>query len=101
MRTRPSLILLILMSGLALTACHKENAEPEQNEAMENISTPAAPEVEPAPPLTNAATTEAPKVKPALEPSAEQQILDDADATGMTSRTAREDTGTDAAGNSL
>jgi outer membrane biosynthesis protein TonB len=76
--------------ALLLPGCHKTPQEPPQNMTMELPATPAKP---PAPPV---APPPAPKPKEekvvvppttVAEPSEEEQMREDAEATGMTSRT--------------
>jgi hypothetical protein len=98
-RTKFFPIILCGLPCFSIAACKQNDTKPIQNEATANIALPDVPEPEPAHPLANAAT-EIPKVKAGPEPSAEQQILDDADATGMTSRVARDDAATEPTGNS-
>jgi len=100
MRTRFPLIVL-LATGVLLAACHKQQEPTPENQVVEAPAPvaetpPPAPEPAPAPPPKVAST----KPGAAPEPSADQQMIDDADATGMTSHTTHDADGSDAAGNS-
>lgn len=90
MRIRSAMITLLAASSL-LSACNRapEKApENQESEAPQPEAPAPKPIAEPAPaPVEKPA---APKVKPAPEPTADQQIIDDADATGMTSHVSRD-----------
>lgn len=90
MRTRTALITLLAASSL-LAACGKA---PEQQPENQQVEAPKPVALAPKPVATPAPAPEvkpvAPKVKAAPEPTADQQMIDDADATGMTSHTARD-----------
>ena len=99
MRLRPTLVVLAL-AGSLLGACHKHSEAPPENQQTE---TPAPPPPAPAPvpePVTAAPKPVAPKVKAAHKPTADEQMIDDADATGMTSHTTTDDDASGTSGNS-
>jgi hypothetical protein len=88
MRTRSTLITLVAIGSL-LGACHKNREQPPAEPAAE-APTPVARTTTPQP---------KPKAKPRLipatarveavpKPTADEQMLDDAEATGMTSHAA-------------
>lgn len=83
---------LLAASGLALAACH---GAPEEQPAAEtnvsNITEPAnfANIVTEAPPATVVDNTAATAAPPAATLTADEQTVEDADATGMTSRVDR------------
>ena len=101
MRTRLTVaMLLVAASGLA--ACHKTpEQQPIENQAAE-APKPVAPPPKPAPKPAPAPVPKADpaKVEAAPEPTADQQMLDDADATGMTSHASRGSDASNASGNS-
>jgi hypothetical protein len=89
MRARLPLLAGIAATALLVAGCKKhEEQPPVQNEPVaqpEPVAPPPPPPVEPAPkpkPIL-------PKAKPAPEVSADQQVIDDADATGMTAHVNR------------
>jgi hypothetical protein len=92
--------IVVLAALLPLAACHKA-PEPEANAAENVVEEAPAPDnnaAEEMPAPENNMMEEAPKpkkpdVKPWPKVSADQQMLDDADATGMTSRVSRDDSG--------
>jgi outer membrane biosynthesis protein TonB len=95
-------LMVLLAVGLAIIGCRKQSepAPPEEQPTETNMVETAPPPSAPAPVLPPIVTPKAnpkPKPKPAPEPTADQQILDDAAATGMTSRSSSDDSG---AGNS-
>lgn len=96
MMTRPlartMMIAILLAAGTA--ACSR--SEPEQdgveNAAVENFDAidEALPAVEPSPlPSIESSANMAEALPPAEEPRPDEQMLDDASATGMTSRASR------------
>jgi PBP1b-binding outer membrane lipoprotein LpoB len=91
MKTRLTLLTLIA-AGSLIAGCQKASPPPAENQDQ-NVT---APEPKPAPlptkpidPMPAPPKPEAPKVKPAPKVTAEQQVIDDADATGMTSHVDR------------
>ena len=95
MRLRPVLIAGIAATTLSLAACDRSppTPPPAENDAMVEPE-PTPPPAEPVPQVVELPKAEAPpKPKPAPEVSADQQVLDDADATGMTARVARDGDG--------
>lgn len=95
MKTRT--IALLAASAIALAACHNKTEEAPVGETnvsnmivepdnMMNVATEAPPATR----IDNTATTAAP---PAATLTADEQTTADADATGMTSRVNRDDTG--------
>lgn len=90
MRTRNALIALLAASSL-LAACSKapeQAPENQQSEAPKPVAPPPKPAAKPLP--APEAKPEPVKAKAAPEPTADQQMIDDADATGMTSHTSRD-----------
>jgi hypothetical protein len=101
MRIRSTLITL-LAAGSLVAGCHKEPEQPPENQAIETPKT-AAPVPKPVPAPEKPAKPAKPlvaKVKAAPEPTADQQMIDDAEATGMTSHAAHDDEASGSAGNS-
>jgi hypothetical protein len=103
MRMRPTLMLL-LATGSLLAGCHKQQEQPTDTNATETVAPmpeAPAPAPEPAPAAKPETKPVTPKAKRAPEPTADQQILDDADATGMTSHATpdADQSGSGAAGN--
>lgn len=94
--------LMILLAGTALIAgCHKTPEAPPENQTSEPAAPPTPAPVAPKPePVVTPPKPVAPKPKPAPEPTADQQMIDDADAVGMTSRTSSSSNETSAPGNS-
>jgi outer membrane biosynthesis protein TonB len=94
-------LLAAAVAGLLLGGCHKQR-EPEPENQTTETPAPVVPEPAPAPEPVEAPTPKpvAPKPKAAPKPSADEQMLDDADATGMTSHANRETDASDGAGNS-
>jgi hypothetical protein len=93
---------MLLAAASALAACHKApEQQPSENQASE-APKPVAPPPKPAPKPVPAPVPKADpvKVQAAPEPTADQQMLDDADATGMTSHASRESDASNASGNS-
>ncbi|WP_454882903.1 hypothetical protein [Sphingomonas oryzagri] len=80
---------------LLVTGCNRHQ-EPVQQEQVQEAPRPAAP-TKPAPKPAPVAATKpvVHKAKPLPPTPAEQQVLDDADATGMTARTDRSGGGDD------
>jgi hypothetical protein len=78
-------------------------SEPDEAPPIENVSEEAppepeetrAPEPEPAPAPAPVATSNAVAPPPAAEIAPDEQMLDDADATGMTARATRDEPVTD------
>ena len=104
MRIRSTLITL-LAAGSLVAGCHKAPEQPPENQAIEapkpEATTPKpapAPE-KPAKPAKPAKPVAA-KVKAVPEPTADQQMIDDAEATGMTSHASHDDEASGSAGNS-
>ncbi|HEX8445548.1 MAG TPA: hypothetical protein VF649_02940 [Sphingomonas sp.] len=100
MKTRlPLLLSAALLVGL--TACNRSEPAPEPAPYNEPIAEEPAPEPEPRPepepvtPVSNAAETVTEAVPPPEPTPQSEQMLEDAEATGMTARVAREDTATD------
>jgi outer membrane biosynthesis protein TonB len=90
MKTRATLLTLIA-AGSLIAGCQKASEPPAQNEGQ-NVTVPAPKPVAPPPkPVepTPPPKPILPKVKPAPKVSEEQQVIDDADATGMTSHVDR------------
>ena len=101
MRIRSTLIAL-LAAGSLVAGCHKQPKQPPENQAIE-APKPVAPAPTPAPEPEKPAKPAKPvaaKVKAAPEPTADQQMIDDAEATGMTSHVSRDGDTSDTAGNS-
>jgi outer membrane biosynthesis protein TonB len=96
LRTSTAALLAVL---LPLAACHKapEPAPEPENNVVEEAPLPENNVVEETPAPENNMMEEAPKPKPKPKPwpsvSADQQMMDDADATGMTSRVSRDGSG--------
>ncbi|HEX7854291.1 MAG TPA: hypothetical protein VF503_11400 [Sphingobium sp.] len=93
MTMRKSPALLAMAAILALAACHKskdeepvqmENNVPEMNEQEPQQPVEAPPVLEPEKPENISAAQPTPPPPPAV--TQDQQTLDDADATGLTSR---------------
>lgn len=87
MRLRPALFAGLGAATLLLAACHRSEPPPPlaENDAMTTPEPPLPLEPAPVPQVVEVPTSEAPpKPKPAPEVSADQQVIDDADATGMT-----------------
>lgn len=94
-------IVLLAVSGLALAACHNKTEEPVAETNVTNmvvetgnvaniaVETPAA--VVP----SNATTT---AVAPSAALTADEQTVEDADATGMTAKVNRDEGGNSASG---
>lgn len=90
--------LLLLAAGLAACSGSEREAEAPENtaEIVREVPAPVeapAPVDTPAPAETTESNVEAPADE---EPSPDEQMLDDASATGMTSRAARGEEATDA-----
>ncbi|WBO23997.1 hypothetical protein [Sphingomonas abietis] len=94
--------VLILLAGITLLAgCHKTPEAPPENQTTEPAAPPPPLPVAPAPePVVAPPKPVVAKPKPAPEPTADQQMSDDADAVGMTSRTSSAANDANAAGNS-
>ena len=94
-------LLALAVAGLLLSGCHRQSAPEPENEV---IAAPApvvqTPEPEPEPVVAPTPEPVVPKPKAAPKPSADEQMLDDADATGMTAHANRESDTSDGAGNS-
>jgi outer membrane biosynthesis protein TonB len=86
---RTKLAIAAMLGGtLLLAGCKQQHQEPPaQNEAAE-APTPVAPPPPP-PPVEKPKPVAAPKPKPLPATPEDQQVLDDADATGMTARVDR------------
>jgi outer membrane biosynthesis protein TonB len=82
-------ILAAAATMMLVAGCRKaEEAQPPvENRPVEQPKPVAAPL--PAPKPVEAPKPKAPKAKPAPKPSADEQVQDDADATGMTARVDR------------
>lgn len=80
-------VLMPLAAALALAACSKDQPAPvnEENNTIEELEPTEAPLNNAAPPVENL-TNETPPAAPPPEVSDQEQILDDADATGLTAR---------------
>ena len=100
MRIRSTLTALVIVGSLG--ACHKRSAPPPDNQQVETPTPVPAPETPvPAPePKIAEPKPAAHKIKAAPKPTADEQMLDDADATGMTSHAAPDAAPADTAGNS-
>jgi hypothetical protein len=96
MRLRSTCVVL-LVAGSLVAGCKRAPEPPPENEPA-NVATPEAPPPEPPQPAPMAVEIEHPKAKPAPELTADQQIIDDADATGMTSRASHSDDGAETTG---
>ena len=96
MRMRSTCIAL-LVAGALIAGCKRTPEPPPENEPT-NVATPEAPPPEPPQPVPAPVEIEHPKAKPAPEPTADQQIIDDAEATGMTSRSSHSDEGSETTG---
>jgi outer membrane biosynthesis protein TonB len=81
-------VMAILGGALLLASCKQHQEPPVQNEPTEAAQPVAAPP-KPAPVAIPKPAAPKPKPKPLPETPAEQQVLDDADATGMTARVNR------------
>jgi PBP1b-binding outer membrane lipoprotein LpoB len=90
-------IAAILGGTLLLAGCKQHQEPPAENNAVEAPKPVVAPKPQPAPPPAKPKTAAAPKAKPLPATPEEQQVLDDADATGMTARVDRSGTDTQAA----
>ena len=101
MRVRSTLIFLAA-AGSLLGACHKGHEQPPENQAVENSTPAPQPSVPPpaAKPVEKPARKVALKAATAPKPTADEQMLDDADATGMTSHAPHDPDTSDASGNS-
>lgn len=89
MRIRRALSSGIVMAALLAAGCGKSpDRPPDQSiEAAPTEPSEPAPAPVPHPPAAKPApepVAVAPRVKPAPEPTADQQVIDDAEATGMT-----------------
>jgi hypothetical protein len=86
--------------GLLASACHKQpEPEPENEATNQAVEAPTPPPPAPTPTAPAPAPTP-PKPKPvAVAPApaipADQQVIDDADATGMTAHVSHDASGTD------
>lgn len=92
--TRASLLIGAALTMLMAAGCRKADEPPVENRTIEQPAQAQAaePEAEPAPVTAEPvapANVDVAEPKPAPEPSADQQVLDDADATGMTARVSR------------
>ena len=92
-------LLGLAAAGMLVAACHRHEEPPPENESngavidtlppARPVPAPKPPEPEaPPPPVSNLA-----EIKPAPADTPDQQVLDDADATGMTSRVSRDGEG--------
>ena len=98
---RIALIATLAAAGLSLAACggHKDEAEPANTEATEAnyeaapVNMTEVPTEAPAATRIDNANTESMPAAAAPEVSASEQTQDDADATGMTARVSRAETG--------
>ncbi len=111
MPKRPKLTVIALLLGASLLgACGKGDDQPPANQASTDRSVDAPPPAVPVPAPTPVRAPEAEPqphpdanvaapAKPAEQPTADQQILDDADATGMTSHAPRPADPSDLPGN--
>jgi outer membrane biosynthesis protein TonB len=106
MRNRSTLIVLAVAASL-LGACHKHREPPPEDQQIENqqAETPPPPVEQTQQPVVESQPKVVerpvvPKVKPAPKPTADEQMLDDADATGMTSHSTPDSGATGGAGNS-
>ena len=89
-------LLGLAVAGMLVTACRRHEEPPPENtwngaesEALPPVRPAPAPEppepATPPPSVSNLA-----EIRPAPEDTPDQQVLDDADATGMTSRVSRD-----------
>ncbi len=88
MRNR-SILIALAATGSLLGACQKHSEPPPETQNVETPE-PVAPPVAtpPKPSETPTPKPAKPRAKAAPKPSADEQMLDDADATGMTSHSA-------------
>jgi hypothetical protein len=105
MRTNFVLAMLAVVGSL-LGACHKDQEQPPENvitRAPEaDVQKPTAPGPAPSTEPTRTAAAQSPVLNDAAapDPSADQQMQDDAEATGMTSHAARDTDPSSEPGNS-
>lgn len=100
MRSRSTLVFLLAIGSL-LGACHKSREPAPDNQAVvipAPVQQAQTPEPEPLPEPTPKPVP--PKPKAAPKPTADQQMLDDADATGMTSHVSQDTGSSDSSGTS-
>lgn len=92
MRTKLS-IMVMLGGTLLFAGCKQHQESPTQNQATETPRPAATPLPRSTPPATPKPVApkppKPPKPKPLPLTSTEQQVIDDADATGMTARVDR------------
>lgn len=88
MRMKSSVVAIAIGAGLLLAGCNRHQ-EPVAQEQVKEAPQPVAPKPEPKPAPVVAPKPVVQKAKPLPPTPAEQQVLDDADATGMTARTDR------------
>ncbi|HEY0315827.1 MAG TPA: hypothetical protein VGC28_06120 [Sphingomonas sp.] len=81
-------VMAIMGGALLLASCKQHQEPPVQNEPTE-AAQPVVARPKPAPAATPKPAAPKPKPKPLPETPVEQQVLDDADATGMTARVNR------------
>ena len=96
--TMKRLMTAVVAGGIALTGCSRSpepEAAPTENATVEEIApdeAPPAPEPAPAPAETAPVNVaDADPLPPEEAPSADEQMTDDASATGMTARVARDE----------
>ncbi len=86
----------LLALALLVTACRKHEEappEPQENNAAEAPLPAPVPAPTPPAPIVEPPKPKVVRAAPAPEVPADQQVIDDADATGMTSRVSRGDSG--------
>jgi outer membrane biosynthesis protein TonB len=84
------LAIAVLMSGtLLLAGCKQHREPPVENQPTEAPKPVVPPKPAPAPTAAKPKIAAAPKPKPLPATPEQQQVLDDADATGMTARVDR------------
>lgn len=90
-----TLLLVAAMAALSLAGCSRSEPEevPATNEVVENVAPVEEPTMAPPPPPLNMVETNAAEPLPEAPPEApDEQMLDDASATGMTARATRDET---------
>ena len=100
MRIRSTLIAFAATGSLLLGACHKQQPQQPSDNQQTEAPAPVEQTQAPAPEAPPPPKPIKPKPKAAPKPSADQQMLDDADATGMTSHTSSDDGASGAGDNS-
>jgi len=88
-------IAAMLGATLLLAGCKQHREPPAQNQAVEAPKPVVAPQPKPEP-VAPPKPVAAPKPKPLPPTPEDQQVLDDADATGMTARVDRAGNNSDA-----